>query len=198
MSSSAVRWTGRSLAGLIGIVLVAYPFALAVPSQRLVLLALVALVMMGGALTRPGGALPIVAVAFMGMEYGAALMDGGLGLDPLSPVIAVLLFTFLEALDLAGSSRSSAQFEQRVVLDRVLWSLSTAVGGGLVAGLALLAGAATAVSTVAASVVAAACLYAAISLPLWWSRPSLKPQRRGAAELRPERSSGTSSGAAGT
>jgi hypothetical protein len=175
MSSTAVRWTGLSLAGLIGVVLVAYPFALAAPSQRLVLLALVAVVMVGGALMRPGGALPVVAVALMGMEYGAALMDGGLPLDPLSPVIAVLLVTFLEALELAGSSRSSAQLERRVVLDRALWSLSAAVGGGLVAGLALLAGATTAVSTVAASVVAAGCLFAALSLPLWWARRSVHP-----------------------
>jgi hypothetical protein len=197
MSSPAIRWTGLALAGVIAIVLLAYPFALAVPSQRLVLLALVALVVVAGALARPGGALPVVAAALMGVEYGAALLDGGLRLDPLSPVIAVLLFTFLEALDLAGSSRSSATVERRVVLDRVFWSLSTAVGGGLVAGVALLAGATTAVSTVAASVVAAGCLFAALSLPLWWARPSLKPQPHERVELRPERSSETSSGVAG-
>lgn len=184
-----LKWAASGLAGLAGLALGSYPFALAPPSQRLVLVALLALLGLAGTLFVPRLHLPGAVAGLLMFEYCVAILERGERLDPLAPVVAVMLFLLLELLDLAATAREGSAIEGRIALDRSAWILAAAGGGGLAAGGVLLAGALLNGEGPLAMAVAVAIAFAALAIPAWAARRALGTQQR---VRRPARSSGTS------
>ncbi|MBA3727861.1 MAG: hypothetical protein H0W94_01400 [Actinobacteria bacterium] len=170
---TTLRWAASGLAALVGLALGSYPFVLAPASQRLVLVAVLALLVLAGTLSSPRLHVPGAAAGLLTLEYCVALLERGEGLDPLAPVVAVLLFLLLELLDLAATGREGSAIDGRIALNRSAWMLAAAAGGGLAAGAVLLTGALLDGEGPLAMAVAVAIAFAALAIPAWAARRAL-------------------------
>lgn len=170
---TTLRWAAIGLAAMVGLGLGSYPFVLAPASQRLVLVAVLALLALAGTLTLPRLHVPGAAAGLLTLEYCVAILERGEGLDPLAPVVAVLLFLLLELLDLAATGRAHLAIDGRVALDRSAWMLAAAAGGGLAAGAVLLAGTLLDGEGPLAMAMAVAIAFSALAIPARAARRAL-------------------------
>lgn len=170
---TTLRWAASGLAALVGLALGSYPFVLAPASQRLVLVAVLALLALAGTLAFPRLHVPGAAAGLLTLEYCVAILERGEGLDALAPVVAVLLFLLLELLDLAATGREGLAIDGRIALNRLAWMLGAAAGGGLAAGAVLLAGTLLDGEGPLAMAVAVAIAFAALAIPAGAARRAL-------------------------
>jgi hypothetical protein len=173
-------WVGLSAASLaLGIALAAYPFALARPSLRISVLAVLGLGTLAAGVATARGSLTTASLGLLGMQYAAALFDGDVRLDPLAPVVAVMWLGLLELSDLAALSRRGSVGERDVWMGRGSWAVSVAIGGGVAAGLATLAGASSRSFGHVWLFAGLVCAFSALAITVWfaWRAVRSTPER---------------------
>ena len=94
-----MRWLLSAVAAFLGIALGLYPLTLAPPFTPLVLMAGVALALLGLALITASWLFAGPCVAFLILEYGSALALASGNMDLLSPAMAVGYLVLLELMD---------------------------------------------------------------------------------------------------
>jgi hypothetical protein len=129
----------RVLAGLLAVLLLAYPAALGGSAPpRLFVVGTVVAVISGLVLWNDGAV--TVAAAALGLNYLGALHLRGVELDVGAPLVAVVLVLFVELCDVAISVPSGTPVEASFVRARAA-ALAAAVVLSLAAALVVLAGA---------------------------------------------------------
>ncbi len=94
-----MRWLLSAAASLLGIVLGLYPLTLAPPITPLIIMAVVALTLLGLALSTAWWLFAGPCVAILILEYASALVLASGNVDLLSPAVAVGYLVLLELID---------------------------------------------------------------------------------------------------
>jgi hypothetical protein len=120
----------------------------------------------------PGSAAPATAATLLLAEYAFALLArGGHGLDPLAPLVGVLLLVLLELLQLTADRRGGVQVERPVRVRQLAWLLGDVAAGLVAASLVLTLAASGGVEdTSVARAVAFTAVAAALAVPVLVAR----------------------------
>jgi hypothetical protein len=164
-----VREVCRVLAGLLAVLVIAYPATLGGPAPPPLFAVATAAAVISGLVLWNDGAVTAAAAA-LAVNYLAALQHRQVGLDGGAPLIAAALVLFVELTDVAISVRPGTPVERSLV-QGTAHSLAAALALTVVATAVVVVGAAPGVQLAGpVRLAATAAAVAAVGVPVWLLR----------------------------